>query len=230
MAQKLKDTLRQQIIISSIALMKAKGISNVDMRSIAKDTGMTVGNLYRYFKNKEDLISTIIQPMIEEIETIISKQSQGLVSLQNNQMSYHYLNKLTLKQQVVKINQLIVDVIVQLHNLAHKNPDITEILLHNNEFLVRIEEWINTALLAFFYQHYQLTTNENYSFQIILQSQIKSFVVGLNYFLQASCDVQQQAFIPMSEFYIQQNTQIFQSMLQRQLDLKTIIVKESNYE
>lgn len=43
------------------------------MRSIALSAGVTVGNLYRYFKNKDDIFNVIIQPAFQEIYKFIDE-------------------------------------------------------------------------------------------------------------------------------------------------------------
>ena len=53
--QTLKEDVREKIIDSAKNEFLEKGIERASMRDIAAGSGMTVGNLYRYFKNKEEL-------------------------------------------------------------------------------------------------------------------------------------------------------------------------------
>jgi AcrR family transcriptional regulator len=65
--QVLKEEVRQKIKKAARNEFEQKGYQKASMRSIALSAGVTVGNLYRYFKNKDDLFQVIIQPAFEEI-------------------------------------------------------------------------------------------------------------------------------------------------------------------
>jgi len=65
--QVLKEEVRQKIKKAARNEFEQRGYQKASMRSIALSAGVTVGNLYRYFKNKDDLFEVIIQPAFEEI-------------------------------------------------------------------------------------------------------------------------------------------------------------------
>lgn len=60
--QVLKDEVRNRIFEAALKEFRDKGFEGASMRQIAKDAGLSVGNLYRYFENKEQLFYTIIGP------------------------------------------------------------------------------------------------------------------------------------------------------------------------
>ena len=68
--QVLKEEVRQRIIKSARREFKKCGFEKASMRSIASSANMTVGNLYRYYKNKEDLYGAIIGSLFDEIKTL----------------------------------------------------------------------------------------------------------------------------------------------------------------
>lgn len=61
--QYLKEDIKEKIISSAITEFKTKGYMNASMREIAKNAGVATGNIYRYFKNKEELFNGIIAPV-----------------------------------------------------------------------------------------------------------------------------------------------------------------------
>lgn len=61
--QTLKENVKQAIIESAIAHFYERGYQDSSMRQIAKNAGITAGNMYRYFKNKEDLFNHILNPV-----------------------------------------------------------------------------------------------------------------------------------------------------------------------
>jgi len=71
--QVLKEEVRQKIKKAAIYEFEENGYQKTSMRSIASSAGVTVGNLYRYFKNKDDLFSEIIQPAFQEIYKFIDE-------------------------------------------------------------------------------------------------------------------------------------------------------------
>ena len=60
MAQVLKEESREMILDAAKDEFMENGFKESSMRRIAQKSKMTVGNLYRYFKNKEDIYSAVI--------------------------------------------------------------------------------------------------------------------------------------------------------------------------
>ncbi len=71
MAQTLKDELRNRIIIASKNEFLEKGFMNASMRTIADTADMTVGNLYRYYKSKEELYDELTKDCKKEIDNVL---------------------------------------------------------------------------------------------------------------------------------------------------------------
>lgn len=58
---------RNDIIKTSIKLFNEKGYANTSTRHIAETMNISVGNLYYYFKNKEDILIKIFTQFTDEI-------------------------------------------------------------------------------------------------------------------------------------------------------------------
>lgn len=58
--QVLKEAVRTAILKSARKEFEKNGLEKASMRVIASKAGMTVGNLYRYYSNKEDLFYAAI--------------------------------------------------------------------------------------------------------------------------------------------------------------------------
>ena len=69
--QVLKEEVKQKIKKAAISEFEENGYQKTSMRSIASSAGVTVGNLYRYFKDKDDLFQVVIQPAFQEIYKFI---------------------------------------------------------------------------------------------------------------------------------------------------------------
>ena len=82
MAQVLKDEARFAIIKAAKQEFLEKGYKGASMRSIAAKANMTVGNLYRYYKNKEDINLSIVTPTFKEIDSALKNLTKNNVSME----------------------------------------------------------------------------------------------------------------------------------------------------
>ncbi len=64
MAQVLKDTQRDLILNAAKKEFAKNGIAGSSVRKIAKNADMAVGNLYHYFRTKEDIVNALIDPVL----------------------------------------------------------------------------------------------------------------------------------------------------------------------
>lgn len=69
--QVLKDTVRDKIIASARRLFAKCGFKETSMRMIAKEAGITAGNIYRYFDTKEQILDVVLSPLLAHIQKII---------------------------------------------------------------------------------------------------------------------------------------------------------------
>jgi TetR/AcrR family transcriptional regulator len=64
---------RSQIIADALELFKEKGYHNVSMHEIAAKAEFSIGTLYKYFRNKEDLYSALVIEKAEEVSRIVDE-------------------------------------------------------------------------------------------------------------------------------------------------------------
>lgn len=60
-----KQTVSQQILEAAMVEFDEKGYSEASIRAIAKRANTSVGNVYRYFRNKEDLFLACLMPVLD---------------------------------------------------------------------------------------------------------------------------------------------------------------------
>lgn len=60
--QYLKDEVKNRIIAMAMEEFYDKGFLQASMRDISKNAGVAIGNVYRYFKSKEDMFNEIVGP------------------------------------------------------------------------------------------------------------------------------------------------------------------------
>jgi len=66
-----KPEVRKKILDSAIDEFLVAGYRRASMRNIARQAGITVGNIYAYFSGKDDLFETIISPVLESINKLV---------------------------------------------------------------------------------------------------------------------------------------------------------------
>lgn len=68
--QYLKDDVKQKIINSAITEFRKNGYQGASMREIAANASIVSGNIYRYFKNKEDLFNCTVEPTCKYLQKL----------------------------------------------------------------------------------------------------------------------------------------------------------------
>ncbi len=70
--QVLKETVRNSIVDGAIQEFFHNGFQKANMRRIADNANITVGNIYRYYHNKEELFNEILLPAQRAIDDLES--------------------------------------------------------------------------------------------------------------------------------------------------------------
>ncbi|MBO5103329.1 MAG: TetR/AcrR family transcriptional regulator [Clostridia bacterium] len=83
MAQCKKDAIRDGILSQSLLLFKNKGYIETSIKDIAEACGISVGNVYKYYKSKAEIYEHIItDEFLEELHDILSKRTMKFAELQ----------------------------------------------------------------------------------------------------------------------------------------------------
>ena len=85
MAQYKKEDVRKKILENAKAEFLELGYKNASVASIARKSQIGVGNVYRYFKNKEAILDAIVTPVVERIKkTLIADTDHNDVNDHEN--------------------------------------------------------------------------------------------------------------------------------------------------
>ena len=107
-----KEEVRKKILKAAIKEFKNNGYKNATMRKISNSSGIPIGNLYRYYQNKETLFNSIVTDVYKELRELFEKGIDENVDLPVEEKSLYFFN--------------------QLINIYTANYDKTYILLHRN--------------------------------------------------------------------------------------------------
>ena len=103
--QILKDNIRSRILDVAKQQFELKGYSKTSMREIAVDVGVGVGNIYNYFKSKDELFHEVVRPVLYALD--YTDRSTELVKVWFTVMQRKY----------PMINIAIPDFIIHLHTV-----------------------------------------------------------------------------------------------------------------
>ncbi len=77
--QTKKEEIRTQICETALKQFAENGFKGTTMAHIAKAAGISVGNIYRYYMNKEDLFYSIITPaLVTRLKSFLTKRKEAL--------------------------------------------------------------------------------------------------------------------------------------------------------
>lgn len=71
--QYLKKEIREKILAAAIEEFKEHGYSDASIRNIANNAEISLGNIYRYFTNKEALYFAVINPFMDAIKLTVDR-------------------------------------------------------------------------------------------------------------------------------------------------------------
>ena len=86
MAQRLKQEKIENILQTAMRLFAAKGVRATSMADLAKDVGISTGNVYRYFPDKEALFYAVMPPeFVRKIETLLKRKILAAGTMDHDQ-------------------------------------------------------------------------------------------------------------------------------------------------
>lgn len=130
MAQILKEEIKNKIVSSAISEFYGYGFNDASLRRIAASSNITVGNLYRYFKNKDDLIEYVTSSSYKQLSALITDAAR-------------YKESLFVKGNVdiKEIEHLIILFCRQLINMAEEGYEELMILLVHAPIKEQLYDW-----------------------------------------------------------------------------------------
>lgn len=76
--ERLAEQHRREIVDAAERLVKGKGLHQLKLRDIAKESGKSLGNLYNYFQNKEAIIEALVEREKSRFLTVVSQKIEPL--------------------------------------------------------------------------------------------------------------------------------------------------------
>jgi AcrR family transcriptional regulator len=74
--QTLKEEVKSKITEAAVKEFSRNGYEKASMRTIAKEAGISVSNTYNYYRSKEELFITIVEPVFNQLKDILKQSFQ----------------------------------------------------------------------------------------------------------------------------------------------------------
>ena len=150
MAQTLKDDVKARIIESAKEEFLENSYEKTSMRAIASKSNITVGNLYRYFKSKEELNRFIVGPALNKLQALILKLSGNAIDILEDR-------EIVLSREELRgMLDTLGDGLVDIYN-DHKIE--VNILMMRSSINRNLTEWFSNALAQIFSSNYGVDIN-----------------------------------------------------------------------
>ncbi len=171
MAQVLKEELRERIVDAAKKELLAKGVKDASMRSIAFNSGMTVGNLYRYFKGKDELIQFVVSPCLEKLNELIQHKTHDRISL------FETASSLDLSKNEMK--QILDSLADDLTVIYHDYKDEMKILFMDSEVQFQMSAWFTQLIVTLITEGYSDYASMKQEVQLFARMMAVSIFSGL---------------------------------------------------
>lgn len=117
--------LREQILSAAASCFRERGIKATKMQEIAKRAGISVGNFYNYFENKDAIIDEFAQREVARLAREIDEIVNGRVSLEEQRRQFREsLRKQLAVQQGVQRARVKIEILEE----ASRNSSMGEIV------------------------------------------------------------------------------------------------------
>lgn len=147
MAQILKPETKVKIIEAATSEFLEKGYKDASLRCIAFKSHMTVGNLYRYFDSKEDILNQIVSETLTLIDNM-------LTSMTNNELSF-LSNKTNIKLKEDEMINILDDITEQMLVIYSNHRDEFNILMMDSEVNKKLVDWFTNVIKVLIKNNYK---------------------------------------------------------------------------
>jgi AcrR family transcriptional regulator len=163
--QYLKEEIKNNIISAAIREFREKGYHDASMRTIAANAGVAIGNVYRYFKNKDELFNAIVEPVYTKFTSMVFELYQS-------------------HQPIPEIHLLAEDITDNIMEFFAKYETELFILIYKSkgskfekikEELIRLVDYLIKCELAPLFKDQGIILEDDYIFYVVAAT----FVEGL---------------------------------------------------
>ncbi|HBS91873.1 MAG TPA: hypothetical protein DEA51_05325 [Erysipelotrichaceae bacterium] len=178
MAQILKEEFRFAILSAAKKEFYDFGYEHASMRRIAKQANMTVGNVYRYFKNKEMLAQEILSETLEKINLVIDQIAPKEEGAQTHEPMYrlNYFHR-----RIEWISTQLVEIFKE-----HKEEFV--VIIYQPRYSNQMIDWFKKSFLQMVSDWFPKVDAFTHPIELLCHMLAESIVAGLSRGFKESVD------------------------------------------
>ncbi len=78
-----RNEIRKRLLEVSRKSFLENGYQKTTMRDIAKEANVTLSNIYNYFKNKDEILEVILEPVLSDMEQLLNRYNDPYYATNN---------------------------------------------------------------------------------------------------------------------------------------------------
>lgn len=111
--QVLKKQARKKIMESALEEFASRGYQKSSMRRIAAEAGFTVGNLYNYFRDKDELFYAVMEPITEPVMLYLQQlEGRDVLSSRESWLLEFHMGIASELALFIHLNRNLLDILV----------------------------------------------------------------------------------------------------------------------
>ena len=122
-----KDEIKNKILEVARTEFQEKGFANASMRKIAKKAGISVSNIYNYFKRKDEIFKEIIYPTIYLTDQLINRYLL-------NEGNYKNIEKWTVESSWQQAQAAMANGLQCATHIRDMNGDVASVAYLNGNY------------------------------------------------------------------------------------------------
>lgn len=232
MPQILKEDVRDRIENSALDVLLEKGMRDTDMRSIAQKAGVTPGNLYRYFENKDQLIVSLTKPLLDSINSIVWQETDGELALGGLDYNFPKVPKGIPHQEYIYglAFTKLTSVLLKIAQKGKESPKRMRILLSDTVVSEKLKNWVIELVTKSFNTCFVLNTATEYQANTMIKIFVLSFCEGALHLLRAGLETDIENFEKMMRRFVNMQLNAIMSLLSKEVLENTILLNREVFQ
>jgi len=226
MAQILKEEVRVRIENAAINQLIKNGMHKTNMRDIAKEAGITPGNLYRYYASKDQLIISITSPIVDGLNRVVLSETDGKLNLDSKvpilPIPPDNIDALTYMENLLLTK--LRNSLLEIGRITIEYPKRMIILLDDSIVSKKLYAWGIAIMNEGFHTCFKINKATDKQIDIMLKVIAMSFCEGIIQLLKAVIeDEDELQYEKMIDRFLLIQTAGIAALLKQELSLKTIM-------
>lgn len=121
---KIRTERQQQILTAAQVVFAAQGLADARMDDIARESGLSKGTLYLYYKNKDDLIAGLLEALFEGLLTQLHTLTE-LTEVTVDERLNNYVSSLL---SYMEADSSVLNIAYEFYAVAARRPAVRQVL------------------------------------------------------------------------------------------------------